>query len=121
VWELLDTHRWRGVGIGVFPWESARMLADDWRDLNGDNVHHIYLLVLVETGIIGFILFMEAMIGGIFLILGRAWRGQLSLESVCLLAGVVAWLAIGWFDHYPVTQMGYQLLFWGSFAVALRE
>lgn len=120
-WELLKTHQWRGVGIGVFPWESAYLLVNDWRDLTGDNVHNIYLLVLVETGIIGFILYLEAIIGGTLLILGRAWRRQLSLESVCLFAGTAAWLAIGWFDHYPVTQMGYQILFWGSFAVALHQ
>ncbi len=119
-WTLLENHPWRGVGIGNFAWHSARLLQFDWRDLRGDHVHQIYLLVLVETGSIGLILYLEALIGGAFLLIGRAWRGLLELESVCLFGGVVAWLAIGWFDHYPVTQMGYQLLFWGSFAVALN-
>lgn len=120
-WQLIEKHQWRGVGIGNFAWHSALLLKDDWRDLRGDQVHNIYLLVMVETGYIGMLLFMEVLIGGAFLILGRTWRGTISIESICLFGGVVAWLALGWFDHYPVTQMGYQLLFWGSFAVALAD
>lgn len=105
-----------GVGMGNFAWESARMFVNDPRDLRGDHVHNIYLLALAEVGGVGFVLFIGAVLVG----LGMGWRNA-QPEQYGLWAGLVAWLAIGFFDHYPWTQFGHQLLFWGIFAALLHR
>jgi O-antigen ligase len=116
---LWAEHRWQGVGLGNFAWHSARLLQYDWRDLRGDHVHHLYLLAGVETGTIGLGLFLLSQALTFGLLGRRAWRGELDPIGAALAAGVVGWLAIGWFDHYPWTQFGYQLLFWGISACIL--
>ncbi len=119
--DLIPAHFWRGVGAGNFAWESAALLRDDWRDLRGNAVHHIYYLAWVETGIIGAALYGVGLLGGLLLGGWRAYRGRLSPAQMGLLAGCAAWLAIGWFDHYLWTQLGHQLLFWGALAAALAQ
>ena len=119
--DLIRENPVRGVGIGNFSWESAWLLQDDWRDLRGDHVHNIYLLVTAELGIVGFSLWAGAILLGSGAILWRAWQGRLEMAQIGLFAGVIAWLALGWFDHYPWTQFGYLILFWSSYAGALAD
>jgi O-antigen ligase len=119
--QLINEHTFTGVGIGNFAWESAWMLVNDPRDLRGNHVHNMYYLILAEIGLIGFGLFMAAILYGVGLTIVRARRGHMQAGQIALLGGVIAWLAIGWFDHYPWTQLGFRLLFWGAFAVALHD
>lgn len=118
---LIKQQPWRGVGIGNFAWESAYLLQFDWRDLRGDNVHNIYLLALAEVGGVGFAFYLGAIVVSLGLILRRARRGEITPTHLGLASGVVAWLGIGWFDHYAWTQFGFQLLFWGALGVALSS
>jgi hypothetical protein len=106
-----------GVGIGNFPWRSAYYLMDTFYDLNGDNVHNIYLLITAEQGLIGAGLAACALAVGVWRVL-EALRRQPSVLRVGLAAGVCAWLAIGLFDHYPASLVPMQALLWGVLAAA---
>lgn len=123
-----------GVGMGNFPWRASYYIADTFYDLRGDNVHHIYLSAWAELGGVGLILFVGALIGGI----GAAWRairadkaaaaGGSAVQSdegrtaaqiayrVGLVAAVIAFAAVGWFDHYPWTLLPFQMGLWGCVA-----
>jgi hypothetical protein len=120
--DLIPQHLWRGVGRGNFAWESAYLLycCDD-RDLRGDHVHNIYVLAWAEVGLVGLVLWGLALLYGLGLVCWRGWQGQNSPEALVLLGGVLAWLVIGWFDHYAWTQFGHQLLFWSLLASAFGK
>lgn len=113
---LMPQHLWRGVGRGNFAWHSAYLLycCDD-RDLRGDSVHNIYLLAGVEVGLVGLAWFGLLMVGNGLYFLRQA--PHLDPIQVGAFAGGVAWLGIGWFDHYPWTQFGHQILFWSCWAL----
>ncbi len=118
---LIPAHFWRGVGVGNFAWESAALLRDDWRDLRGDVVHNVYLLAWAETGLVGLALYLTLIGGALLMGMWRAWRGRLSAVQMALLAGCVAWLAIGYFEHYLWTQLGHQALFWAALTATLTQ
>jgi O-antigen ligase len=114
-----------GTGIGNFPWYSTDYLAKTPYDLRGQPVHNIYLSAWSELGIIGLALFL--------LIVGLAIRAGITnikqrnsqqpndtflyATATC---GVVAFLVIGFFDHYSWTLIQFQVAFWGLMAVAIQ-
>lgn len=119
--EIFHDHRWTGIGIGNFPWESQKMIDQDPRnlDIQGTNVHNIYYLTLAELGIVG-----AALASWIFIfaagLLWIQWReGKLSPEAACLWGAVGAWLAVGWYDYYHWVIFTHQIIFWGVMAAAL--
>ncbi len=106
-----------GVGLGNYPWYATYYLVNKTDfDLRGQPVHHIYLGAWAELGIVGLGLMLG--ITGLGLLNGlRALRqvqdrGETSLRAA-LLGGMVALLVIGWFDHYPWSQLQFQVLFFG--------
>jgi O-antigen ligase len=95
-----------GVGAGNFPWVASYYIhyVTDY-DLEGDNVHNIYLTLWTELGLVGLMLFLIALIAGLLAALRRitdASTGQTE-ERAALFAVVVAFLLIGLVDHYPIT------------------
>jgi hypothetical protein len=118
---MIRENTWRGVGIGNFPWVSFHMLRDDPRglDLQGDHVHNIYYLAIAELGVIGGgLVLITLTIAGIVVV--WHWRKQqLSVESIAVGGGVLAWLAIGWFEFFPWSLFTHQVIFWGAMAVVL--
>ncbi|NDJ84655.1 MAG: hypothetical protein GYB66_02110 [Chloroflexi bacterium] len=110
-----------GIGIGNFPWVSHRMLRDDPRqlDLQGANVHRIYHLAIAEVGLIGGGLAALTLAAAGAIVLYRWRRGQLQAVTICLWGGILAWLAIGWFEFFPWVLFPYQIMFWGAMAAAL--
>lgn len=118
---MIRDNMWRGVGIGNFPWESFHMLRDDPRglDLQGDHVHNIYYLAVAELGVIGGGL-VSTTLAVAAIIVGLRWRKkQLSSESIALGGGVLAWLAIGWFEFFSWSLFTHQVIFWGVMAAVL--
>lgn len=135
-----------GLGIGNFPWYAADFLyfQRPQYDLRGDNVHHVMLLVYTEVGLIGLGLVSLALCAGIEASL-RAVKNNGEIISVglqppqtppeksnsflgrrqpdtaraALLAGVVALMIAGLFDHYPWSMPHYQIVWWGLLAAAL--
>lgn len=115
-----------GTGIGNFPWYSTDYIAKKTKfDLRGQPVHNIYLSAWSELGVTGLGLFL--------LIVGTAIRVSITnirlrrnqqaddtfLYAVAI-CGVIAFLVIGFFDHYSWTLIQFQVAFWGLMAVAIQ-
>lgn len=110
-----------GLGGGNFPWYAADYLhyQTDY-DLRGDNVHHIYLGVWADYGLIGLLLLYVWLALCVALALQHIKAEGYALERVGLLAGFFALLIVGFFDHYPWTLIHTQLLWLSLPALALR-
>jgi O-antigen ligase len=66
-------------------------------------VHNIFLLVLAETGITGFLIFL-------FLII-KAFKNSLEIRNWSLVISLLAILLTGAADHYWLTLQQNQLIF----------
>lgn len=116
-----------GVGIGNFPWRTSYYIAETFYDLRGDNVHFVLLAVAAELGIVGLALLLVAIIfGSVAVIKGlRASSGAGTSPGdddraarLALFAVFVALLAVGVLDHYPYSQLHFQVAWWGCLAAA---
>jgi O-antigen ligase len=111
-----------GVGIGNFPWRTSYYLADTFYDLRGDNVHHVLLAAAAELGIVGLALLIAAILCGLI----GAFQGMRRAEGddraarMALFAAFAALIAIGFLDHYPWTQLQFQVAWWGCLAALLN-
>jgi O-antigen ligase len=113
--DAISKYPFHGVGAGNFPWyASVYIFYNTDYDLRGNNVHNIYLGILAELGIIGFGLFGVNFISGIVAILR-----QRDIERLALLAGVVAFAIIGLVDHYPMTLLQTQTLWFSLLAMGM--
>lgn len=117
--EMIDRQPILGVGIGNFAWYSRDFFKRDGVRLQGDVVHNIYYLIAAELGILGVGLTVLVLGNASWLIVQRWQQGILSPETIVLWVGCCAWLAIGWFEHFPWTLFTHQVLFWGAMAGAL--
>lgn len=109
-----------GVGIGNFPWRTSYYLVETDFDLRGDNVHNVLLSVTAELGIIGLVLVLMAIVcGAIAAIKGLRGGVDDHPARLALFAIFVALLAVGVLDHYPWTQIHFQVAWWGCLAAAL--
>ncbi|MBK8026632.1 MAG: O-antigen ligase family protein [Chloroflexi bacterium] len=111
-----------GVGIGNFPWRSSYYLQTEFYDLQGDYVHHIYLAVTADLGIVGLLLYVGAMLAGAAAAVGaiRNAAGGERLIRAGMLSAAAAFAVVGLFDHYPYTILHIQVALWGCFAAALQ-
>lgn len=118
--EIIRNNPVRGIGIGNFPWVSHRMLRDTPQyEIQGNNVHNVYYLAIAEIGFVGAgLIVLNALIAGIWV---YRMRGELSLAALSLVGGLVAWLAVGWFEFFFWVLLPYQLLFWGIIAGIMKE
>ena len=107
-----------GQGVGAFPWRSAVYIGETFYDLRGDQVHQVFLAVWAELGIVGLALFVAALL--LSIVAGLRTLGQDRHERSALLAGAIALIAIGLFDHYPYSQLPLMALWWGCLAAATQ-
>lgn len=70
-------------------------------------VHNIYLLIAVETGIIG----LGAFLAFCALILYKGWQMRICLEGRTFFTIFLAFLAIGAVDYYPLVIQQIRLIF----------
>jgi hypothetical protein len=112
----------RGVGAGNFPWVASYYIhyETDY-DLEGDNVHNIYLTLWAELGLVGCALFLLSVTAGMVAAAQHitATRPPENHERAALLAVVVAFMLIGLVDHYPVTLPQTTALWMSCLALAL--
>lgn len=114
-WRAIERHALIGVGAGNYPWYASNIIFyyTDY-DLRGDNVHNIYMGIASELGLVGFFLFSGVVISGIGAVLRRKSPGR-----IALLAGFIAWMVMGLFDHYMWTLVMTQTLWFGILGVAM--
>ncbi len=103
-----------GVGIGNFPWVAAAVLAKTTFDLKGQPVHHVLISAWAELGAVGLLLLSAALALSVEAALRAIRRAppEQALLRAALLAGALALLTIGQFDHYIWTLFPLQLLWW---------
>ncbi|MBA3869522.1 MAG: O-antigen ligase family protein [Anaerolineae bacterium] len=114
-----------GTGIGNFPWYASEYLAKTTFDLRGQPVHNIFLSAWSELGIIGLGLFLAILslaLGAGIIYIRRASDSQKEIIFVygATIGGIVAFLVIGLFDHYPWTLIQFQSLLWMLMAIIIR-
>lgn len=121
-WQAIGESPILGWGMGNFPWRASYYLTFTDFDLRGQQVHHIYLAAWAELGIIGLSLFLAALILGLTASIRRPAAAdspapitnhQPPVTRFALLAALLAWAVIGWFDHYPWTIFQMQIVWWG--------
>jgi len=112
-----------GVGIGNFPWRTSYYLAETTFDLRGDNVHNVLLSAAAELGIVGLLLLIAAIVSGAIAAVRvlSAANGDDRAARMALLAAFVALFAVGFLDHYPWTQIHFQVAWWGCLAAATAK
>lgn len=111
-----------GVGIGNFPWRTSYYLVETDYDLVGDNVHNVLLSAAAELGVVGLALLVAAIAFGlmdVFRGLRRAEVDDDRAARLALFAVFAALLAVGVLDHYPWSQLHFQVAWWGSLAAAM--
>ncbi len=111
-----------GVGIGNFPWRTSYYLAETNYDLRGDNVHNVLLSAAAELGIVGCALVVLALICGTIDVvrgLRAASADDNRIARLALFGAFVALFVSGIFDHYPWTQIQFQVAWWGCLAGAM--
>ena len=105
-WQLIKKHPLVGVGLGNYTAAIHNEIDSGRAVWDYQPVHNIYLLILSELGLVGFILWLALM----FLVIK-----QLPVAHYPLL---ITFLAIGLFDHYLWTLYFGVMLFWLSLGMA---
>lgn len=99
-WQLIKNHPLTGVGLGNYTLAIHNDINPDLESWNYQPVHNIYLLILAELGIIGFILWLVL----IFLLIKKIPITNYQLPITILVVGL--------FDHYLWTLYFGIILFW---------
>ena len=99
-WQLIKNHPLTGVGLGNYTLSIHNDINPDLQSWSYQPVHNIYLLILAELGIIGFILWLVL----IFLLIKKIPITNYQLP--------ITLLVISLFDHYLWTLYFGIILFW---------
>jgi len=100
-----------GVGLGNFLVELPKYMAS--RDVYFlQPVHNTYLLILAETGVVGFVFFLLLLGRRVKELLGgrKGKHGRLSARRTPQYLSLFLLLLLGFIDHYPLTIQQGQLL-----------
>jgi hypothetical protein len=108
----------QGVGSGNYPWYASHYLFYRLKtNQRVVNVHNVYVLIQSELGIVGLSLTGLLFVLGLWL---SGKRAPYDPYSIGLIAGFCALAVIGLFDHYPWTQVHFQVLWWGLLAASMN-
>jgi len=104
--EIIKNNWPTGIGLGNYTQYTHDNTQENLKAYAYQPVHNIYLLIMSELGIFGFIIFI--------LIITGAFRNFnfKKIETIIVGISVVAMLAAGFFDHYFFTLYFGMLLFW---------
>lgn len=105
---LFLAHPVAGVGMGQMPISLFLEQRDGRAGYYYQPVHIVPVLVTVELGLVGILLWILLVHG----IVGRVWRQRLTLSESAFFAGFVAVLTVGLLDHFVWSLWFGQLLFW---------
>lgn len=120
--DAILNHAVQGVGGGNFAWYASHYLFNytDY-DLRGDNVHHVWLLVWSEYGLVGLLLLYALIAWGLDSALIRIKHAPDKVWCIAYLGAFVAFLVIATFDHYMWTMIHMQTLWLGLLALSFSE
>jgi len=101
---MIKSHPWLGIGIGNFVWQMKKILPDliFWKY---QPAHNIYLLIACEMGLVGLAIFLY------FLYLVVIKKNKIFVQKTFLFL-LIAFLFIGFFDHFFWTLQQGGLMFW---------
>jgi len=117
--KLVSRHTALGVGAGEMPSAVWRELADGRTGWKYQEVHNLPLLVLVDVGAVGLILwllFVAAVCLSVFSSI-RSGNAAAAVPAALLIAALTA----GLFDHFLWSSWTGQLMFWLVCGLALSE
>jgi len=121
-WNMYDAHPMAGVGFGTYDSVKREYLPPDWSGWLY-TVHTRYLLILAETGAVGF----AALLLVYFMVLRAAYTGIRNIPpefrpfQISLLAGLVAIYWEQLWDIFNSRQQGYLFWFLAAMTVALPK
>jgi O-antigen ligase len=110
-WQLIKKHPLLGVGLGNYTLAVHDEINPALQSWDYQPVHNIYLLILSELGIIGFLIFSIAIF---FYLLSFIFYLKQSRQNIfgIIFFGAVLLLLIGFFDHYLWTLYFGIMFFW---------
>lgn len=133
-WRMVEDHPVRGVGAGNFPVRSVDYLLRPGRTEHDAFIvdtpkepHNIYLAVLAELGIVGFLLFATIIVTALAAAIGaarqfaRRGRPVLDLLSRTLFIGLVGYLAALFFSSQLFEKQFWLLLATGPALLAIAQ
>jgi hypothetical protein len=104
--DILPHHLLFGIGGGNFQYVAANTLGRPMP------LHNIYLAILVETGVPGFVLYMATVVS-IFWVGWRLIRsGESRILVIGVLSGMVGYLGFGMWDHLMIDRVVSFIPFW---------
>lgn len=107
-----------GVGIGQFV-SSLKITQKTFPSYFFQPVHNIYLLILAEVGVIGFLLFVLFISSILYAIYVKSrFRKP---EQIAIFSVLFLFLAIGLFDHFLWTLQQGSLMFWMLLGFSARN
>lgn len=124
--QLVKKHPLLGVGISNYTLAVRNEIDPDLKSWDYQPVHNIYLLVLTELGIVGFIVFLWLIwiIVKKFIIYNLEFRSVPIFNiqySISIFAVMIAILIIGFFDHYFWTLHFGIMVFWLMLGLGSRK
>jgi len=115
--QLIKNDLWTGTGIGSYTLGVYQQINSTWPGYYYQPVHNIYLLILAELGIFGFVIFGLILL----LLLYNLKASATSLEKTIMTLMLVAILIISLFDHYFWTLYSGLLMLWIILALNLKN
>jgi O-antigen ligase len=118
-WQLIKKHPFLGVGIGNYTLAAHNEINPDLKSWDYQPVHNIYLLILAELGIVGFV-FVILLFCYFVILLLKLIKEKKFLEAILFSAPVLL-LIVGFFDHYLWTLYFGVMLFWLALGIAYKR
>lgn len=112
---LFLSHPVAGVGMGQMPISLSLELPDGREGYYYQPVHSVPVLVAVELGLVGILLWILLIRG----IVGRVWKWRLTPPESVFFVGFVAVLTVGLLDHFVWSLWFGQLIFWAMVGMVL--
>ncbi|HCC22245.1 TPA: hypothetical protein DEP86_02490, partial [Candidatus Uhrbacteria bacterium] len=98
-WGLVKMSPWFGVGPGMMPEVSAYVLAMYPNPWDYQPIHNLPILILVETGIVGLIVWLALVLSLLRLGIKTVFR-RTGFDSVLPVVLLIVLLTAGLFDHF---------------------
>lgn len=108
--EVWNQSEWFGVGVGNMT-VALQGTHPEWNGYQLQPPHNVPLLILAETGVVGFVV-------GAMMLAGFLWKTiQQRPVMFVSMGGIFAMFMLGILDHYFWTQGSGMLMFWAALGI----